>query len=89
MFAQIFNTIFFQPTLNLLVWLYTVIPGQDIGVAIILLTIIIKLILYPLTHVQIKQQRAMQALLPMKKISLADLERAASGAREAEPAQRS
>lgn len=64
MFSQIFNTIFFQPTLNLLVWLYTVVPGQDIGVAIILLTIIVKLILYPLTHVQIKQQRAMQALQP-------------------------
>jgi hypothetical protein len=30
----------------------------------------------------------MEALLPMKKINVAELERAASGAREAEPARR-
>lgn len=64
MISSIFNTIFLQPILNLLVWLYLVIPGQDIGIAIILLTIIIKLVLYPLTHLQIKQQRAMQELQP-------------------------
>ena len=64
MIANLFNTIFFQPILNLLVWLYVTIPGQDIGIAIILLTIIVKLVLYPLTHLQIKQQRSMQALQP-------------------------
>lgn len=64
MIANLFNTIFFQPILNLLVWLYVTVPGQDIGIAIILLTIIVKLVLYPLTHLQIKQQRSMQALQP-------------------------
>ncbi len=64
MIGSIFNTIFLQPILNLLVWLYLIVPGQDIGIAIILLTIIIKLVLYPLTHLQIKQQRAMQELQP-------------------------
>jgi len=64
MIGSLFNTIFLQPILNLLVWLYLVIPGQDIGIAIILLTVVIKLILYPLTHLQIKQQRAMQELQP-------------------------
>lgn len=64
MIGQIFQTIFLQPILNLLVWLYLYVPGQDIGVAIILLTIIIKILLYPLTHLQIKQQRAMQELQP-------------------------
>ena len=39
-------------------------PGSDIGLAIILLTVIIKILLYPLTHLQIKQQRAMQELQP-------------------------
>ena len=62
--GSVFNAIFFQPILNLLVWLYVTVPGQDIGIAIILLTIVIKLILYPLTHLQIKQQRAMQELQP-------------------------
>jgi len=62
--GNLFNAIFFQPILNLLVWLYVTIPGQDIGIAIILLTLVIKLILYPLTQLQIKQQRAMQELQP-------------------------
>jgi YidC/Oxa1 family membrane protein insertase len=62
--GDLFNTIFFQPILNLLVWLYVTVPGQDIGIAIILLTIIVKIVLYPLTHLQIKQQRSMQELQP-------------------------
>jgi len=64
MIGQIFQTLFIQPILNLLVWLYLYVPGQDIGIAIILLTIVIKLLLYPLTHLQIKQQLAMQELQP-------------------------
>ncbi len=64
MITTLFNTIFFQPILNLLVWLYVTVPGQDVGIAIILLTVVVKIILYPLTHLQIKQQRGMQALQP-------------------------
>lgn len=62
--SQFFTAVFLQPILNLLVWLYDVVPGQDIGVAIILLTIIVKILMYPLTHSQIKQQRALQGLQP-------------------------
>lgn len=58
------TTIFIQPILNLLIWLYNVIPGHDIGFAIIALTIIIKILLYPLTHIQIKQQRSLQEIQP-------------------------
>lgn len=64
MITTLFNTIFFQPILNLLVWLYVTVPGQDVGIAIILLTVVVKIILYPLTHLQIKQQRGMQELQP-------------------------
>ncbi|MSR84847.1 YidC/Oxa1 family membrane protein insertase [Candidatus Uhrbacteria bacterium] len=59
-----FTFIFVQPILNVLIWLYSVVPGQDIGIAIILLTIIIKFVLYPFTVAQIKQQRALQELQP-------------------------
>lgn len=62
--TSFFTAVFYQPIFNLLVWLYNVLPGQDIGLAIIVLTFLIKLVLYPLTHVQIKQQRAMQGLQP-------------------------
>jgi len=49
---------------NLLIWLYNVIPGADLGFAILALTILIKLILWPLTGASLKSQRAMQQLQP-------------------------
>ncbi|MDD5438101.1 MAG: YidC/Oxa1 family membrane protein insertase [Patescibacteria group bacterium] len=60
----LYNEILFRPILNLLIWLYGVLPGADLGLAIIVLTVIIKLILYPFTVSQIKQQRALQSLQP-------------------------
>jgi len=62
--TSLFTTLILQPILNLLVWLYNVVPGQDIGLAIILLTVIVKVILYPLTLAQIRQQRALQNIQP-------------------------
>ena len=49
---------------NLLIWLYDVLPGADMGFAIILLTIVIKLILWPFTHASLKSQKALQELHP-------------------------
>ena len=62
-----FTTILFQPIWNLLVWLYTTIPGRDFGVAVIALTIIIRLILWPLQQSALKSQKAMQTLQPKLK----------------------
>ena len=62
--SYIFQTFFYQPILNLLVWLYNVVPGNDLGVAIILLTIIIKLVLLPLSKQSIKSQKSLQNLQP-------------------------
>lgn len=56
--------IFYQPILNLLVFLYNIIPGHDIGIAIIIMTVIIKLILLPLSRQSIKSQKALQDLQP-------------------------
>src|SRR3989344_6051203 len=56
---ELFQTIIHQPILNLLIWLYNVIPGRDIGLAIIA-----KIVLYPFTAAQIRQQRALQELQP-------------------------
>jgi len=61
---QLYNVILFQPMLNLLVFLYNVIPGHDLGIAIILLTVIIKALLYPLAAQSIKSQKALQELQP-------------------------
>lgn len=62
--STIFNVIFYQPILNLLVFLYNITPGHDIGVAIIAMTVIIKLILLPLSKQSIKSQKALQELQP-------------------------
>jgi len=61
---QLFNTVLYQPLFNLLVWLYNVVPGHDIGIAIILLTIIIKVILYPFAVQSIRAQKAMKDIQP-------------------------
>lgn len=59
-----FQTFFYQPILNLVVLLYNIVPGHDLGVAIILLTVIIKLLLLPLSKKSIKSQKALQDLQP-------------------------
>lgn len=61
---EFFQTIFYEPILNLLIFLYNVIPGSDLAIAIILLTIIIKVILYPLSKQSIKGQKSLQDLQP-------------------------
>ena len=62
--ANIFQTIFYQPILNLLVFLYNTISFQDLGLAIIFLTLIIKAILWPLSQKSIKAQKYLQDLQP-------------------------
>jgi YidC/Oxa1 family membrane protein insertase len=62
--SYLFTTIFYQPILNLLVFLYNIIPGHDIGVAIILMTVVIRMILWPLSRQSIKSQKALQDLQP-------------------------
>ena len=62
--TQLFHSIIYQPIYNALIFLYNIVPGHDLGVAIILLTIIIRLILYPLAKKQIESQKKMQELQP-------------------------
>ncbi len=62
--SEIFNVIFYQPILNLLVFLYNIVPAHDIGLAIIIMTVIIKLVLLPLSKQSIKSQKTLQELQP-------------------------
>lgn len=64
MISSIFQAIFYQPILNLLVFLYNILPGHDIGLAIIIMTVIIKLVLLPLSKQSIKSQKSLQNLQP-------------------------
>jgi YidC/Oxa1 family membrane protein insertase len=62
--SSIFHTILYQPLYNLLVLLYFIMPARDMGLAIIALTIIVKLLLYPLSKKSIKSQKELQELQP-------------------------
>ncbi len=62
-----FNFILYQPLFNLLILLYQYLPGKDFGVAIICLTLLIKIALYPLGIKAIKIQRTLQKLQPQIK----------------------
>jgi len=59
-----FHAALTQPLLNLLVFLHNLIPVNDIGWAIIALTVIVRLLLYPSFRKQIKFQREMQKMQP-------------------------
>ena len=61
---EFFKIILYQPLLNLLVVFYNIIPGHDLGLAIILLTLVIKLILFPLSRQSIKAQKSLKDLQP-------------------------
>lgn len=63
-FIAAFNAILHQPLFNALVLLYEYLPGHDFGIAIIILTILIKFLLYPLGTLGIKSQRAISTLQP-------------------------
>ena len=62
--VNIFNQALYLPLFNALVWLYNVIPGNDLGIAIIALTILIRFILYPLSKKAIQSQKAISQLQP-------------------------
>lgn len=60
--AQFFTTILYQPIFNGFVALYNLIP--DVGVVILVITVLTKLILYPLNSKSIKSQKALNDLQP-------------------------
>lgn len=62
--SQLFNALLYQPFLNALIFLYETAAFNDLGVAIILLTLVIRLILYPLFYRSYKNQTVMQKMQP-------------------------
>lgn len=60
----LWNTIFYQPIYNALIFIINNVTWGDVGFAIIILTIIIKFILFPLTKKSIKSQILMKRIEP-------------------------
>ena len=72
----LWNEVIIRPMLNTLVVLY-VISFNQMGVAIILLTVLVRAITMPLTLKQIRQMRVMSTLQP----KMRDIQSRYSGAR--------
>jgi len=67
-----FTTIIVQPIFNLLVLIYALIPGHNFGLAIIIFTIIVRLLMWPLVKKQLHHAKAIRQLQPeLKKIKAA------------------
>lgn len=62
--VKIFEIFLYHPLFNFLIILYNYVPGRDFGIAVILLTIITKLILYPFSVKALVSQTAVQKLQP-------------------------
>ncbi|OGY56155.1 MAG: hypothetical protein A2Y84_00880 [Candidatus Colwellbacteria bacterium RBG_13_48_8] len=61
---EIFTEFLYRPLFNALVWLYQNVAFQDLGVAIILLTLVVRLLLFPLFQKMIRHQQITQNLQP-------------------------
>lgn len=59
-----FKVTIYQPLFNALIFIYNTIPYKDIGVAILLLTIFARAILFPLSKKSTISQKKMQKLQP-------------------------
>lgn len=64
MISYLFKEIFYEPLFNGLIFLYGVVPNHDMGISIVILTVAIRLILWPLTGKGIRSQKALAALQP-------------------------
>lgn len=61
---NIFDILIVQPIFNLLIGLYSIIPGGDFGISLILFTILVRFALYPLVKRQLHQTQMMKKLQP-------------------------
>lgn len=62
--TSFFTAVFYQPIYNVLVFLMDVLPWADAGVIIILVTIIVRLVLFPLSQKSIRTQLKMKEIGP-------------------------
>jgi YidC/Oxa1 family membrane protein insertase len=62
-----FNTLLYQPILGILVFIYKNIAFHDLGLAIILLTILVRLVLLPFFYRGAKDQTLIQKIQPLVK----------------------
>src|SRR3989344_2103966 len=64
MISALFHAVIYDPLYNGLVFLVGVIPMHDVGLAVIVLTMVVRLILFPLSRRAVETQMAMRKIAP-------------------------
>lgn len=80
---DLFQLLIVQPIFNALMLLYSIIPWHDFGLAIIIFTIILRFVMYPLIKSQLNQTKLMRKMQP----ELAKIKKNTKGDRQAEAMQ--
>lgn len=61
---NVFDLLLVQPIFNILLFIYSIIPGHDFGLALIVFTVLIRFLLWPLVRRQLHQTKLMQKMQP-------------------------
>lgn len=61
---SLWENFLYEPLYNTLIALTHVVPWGDVGIAVVILTILVKLLLYPLSHKSVRTQVEMKRLEP-------------------------
>jgi YidC/Oxa1 family membrane protein insertase len=81
--VNIFDILIVQPIFNLLIGLYSIIPGGDFGISLIIFTVLVRFALYPLVKKQLHQTQMMKKLQPQ----LAKIKKQTKGNKQLESMQ--
>lgn len=75
-----FEVLLIKPIFNLLVLIYALLPGHNFGLAIILFTLVVRLLMWPLVKKQLRQTKVMRSM----QADLKRIKQAAKGNRQQE-----
>ena len=64
MISELFSAVIYNPLYNGLIFLVGALPAHDVGLAVIVLTIVVRILIYPLSRQAVQTQMAMKSLTP-------------------------
>ena len=70
---ELFHTAVYEPIYNALAFIIGLIPGGDVGIAIVVVTLLVRLLLFPLSFAAIRTQMTMREIDPLMKKLRVDL----------------
>lgn len=65
MISAVFDTVVFEPLYNGLMYFVGIMPGHDVGLAVITLTVVVRVIIYPLSQRAVESQQALKKIAPL------------------------